>query len=375
MKVLVIGGGYAGLLCALRLARKSEAEVTLVDGRPHFSERVRLHEDVANGWRRRKPLAELLCGTRVSLRVGWISELDLESRHAGGDAFDELVIATGSAASRPRIPGFEHALTCDVEESAHVTAGHIQNTHGPIVVIGGGLTGLELAAELGARKKHVTLVTDGALGQASLTDASRAYAKAALARFGVELLEDSRVTAIEKGAVVLVNGSSLPSECTIWAGGLAPSPLPRSIGLAVDATGRAIVDDRLRSVSHPFVHVAGDAARVSFGPHVLRMACATAMPMGAYVADDIANRAPRPFQFSYAVQCASLGRASGLAQRVDRADRPVPRFFGGRPAAWLKQGLCRYTMLSMATERSGFSYRWFESPMIAPEAPRLAQRA
>lgn len=377
-RILVIGGGYAGLLCALRLARKSDAEVVLADARSHFVERVRLHEDVANGWRRRRPIADFLRGTRVALRVGWISEVDLEARRAGGEAFDELVIATGSSASRPRIPGLEHAWTCDVEESANVTAGHIEVTNGNIVVVGGGLTGLELAAELGARRKNVTLVTAGPLAEASLTDSSRAYAKATLARFGVALLEHTRVAAIEKNAVVLASGDALPSDCTIWAGGLAPSPLARNIGLAVDEIGRAIVDDRLRSASHPFVHVAGDAARVSFGPHVLRMACATAMPMGAFCADDLARslakREPRPFAFSYALKCASLGRTSGLVQIVDRADQPKPRHYGGRFAAWFKEGLCRYTMLGMAMERAGFSYRWPSAPMIEPEPARLAER-
>jgi NADH dehydrogenase FAD-containing subunit len=347
MKVLVIGAGYAGLLCALRLARKTTAEITLADARAHFVERVRLHQDVATGWRPRRALAELVSGTRIELRIGRISDVDLVARRADGEAFDELVIATGSTASRPSVPGIEHALTCDVEESAP------RGLEGNVVVIGGGLTGLELAAELGGR---ATLVTDGALAP-SLNESARGYARATLAHLGVDLREHSRVVAIEKGAVVLADGDVLPSTSTIWAGGLSPSTLPRGIGLAVDEIGRAVVDDHLRSVSHPFVHVAGDAARVSIGSNVLRMACATAMPMGAYVADDIAGD-PRPFRFKYALQCASLGRRSGLVQIVDRADRPAARFYRHRPAAWFKEALCRYTMFGMAMERAGFAYRW-----------------
>src|SRR4051812_25115689 len=95
-RILVIGGGYAGLLCALRLARKADADVVLCEARPWFVERVRLHEDVASGFRERRPIADFLHGTGVRLRVGFVSEIDLAARRAGGEAFDELVIATGS---------------------------------------------------------------------------------------------------------------------------------------------------------------------------------------------------------------------------------------------------------------------------------------
>src|SRR3954464_9347892 len=98
-RIVVIGGGYAGLVCALRLARKADADVVLCEARPWFVERVRLHEDVASGFRKRRPIADFLRGTSVRLRIGFISEIDLGARRAGGEAFDELVIATGSIAS------------------------------------------------------------------------------------------------------------------------------------------------------------------------------------------------------------------------------------------------------------------------------------
>jgi NADH dehydrogenase FAD-containing subunit len=376
-KILVIGGGYAGLLCALRLARRTSAEIVLVEARPFFVERVRLHEDIAGKRRERRSIAEMLAGTGVGLRVGWVSGVDLEARRATietdagvvREAFDELVLATGSIAAKRGMPGIEHAFACDTEESSIVLAERLSRSKS-VVVVGGGLTGLEIAAELGARRRElaVTLVTAGMLAEASLVETSRAYAANTLARLDVSLRENERVAAIEERAVVLASGDVIPSDCTIWTGGLAPSPLAQSIGLAVDETGRAIVDARLRSASHPFVHVAGDAARVSFGPHTLRMACATAMPMGAFCADDIArtiaNREARPFGFSFMLQCASLGRDSGLVQRVDATDAPRPRFWGGRPAAWFKEGLCRYTMLGMAMERRGYAYRWPSAPMI-----------
>src|SRR5262249_47398219 len=86
-RVLVLGGGYAGTACAVRLARKSpETEVVLVDARPYFVERVRLHEDTAGPTvRRRVPLQEHV-GDRVSVITGFVEGIDLDARrvHVGG---------------------------------------------------------------------------------------------------------------------------------------------------------------------------------------------------------------------------------------------------------------------------------------------------
>lgn len=373
-RVLVVGGGYAGLLAAIRLARKSDAaDVVLVDARPYLVERVRLHEDAAGVLRRRVPYATRLRGTRVGFVQGWVSGVDLEARRVRiGDedvAFDELLLATGSIAGAAGIPGAEHAFPCANEEDVLRLR---ERLSGKTVIVGGGLTGVELAAELGERRPdlEVTLATGGPIAPSNGEEA-RAAIREALAARRVRLLEDTRVSAIEKDGVVLASGEALASAATILATGFVPSPLATQIGLAVDELGRARVDACLRSTSHPFVHVAGDAARVEVDAGApLRMACATAMPMGAFAADDIARTIAgaeaRPFRFAFYLQCTSLGRTAGLVQRVDVHDAPLQSWFGGRRAAWMKEALCRYTMLSMAAERRGFSYRWLRPPSPRP---------
>jgi NADH dehydrogenase FAD-containing subunit len=110
------------------------------------------------------------------------------------------------------------------------------------------------------------------------------------------------------------------------------------------------------------VLVAGDAAHVdSTAP--IRMACATAMPMGAHAADVVAaelqGREPEPFSFRYMIQCISLGRHNGLVQMVNADDSPRERIITGRTAALVKEIICRFTVWSMALERRpAGAYRW-----------------
>lgn len=400
-RILVLGGGYAGALSAIRLARKTRAEdleVVLADARPWFVERVRLHQDAAGSGPKRRAFGSLLAGTRVRLRVGTVGELDLERRRArfedttgDGDAreeaFDELVLATGSVASAPDIPGMSHTWSCATEERAFALRAHVAAlVRGDVVVIGGGLTGIEVATELAERRPdlRVTLVAGGVLG-AVVSEGARPYLRRTFDRAGIVVHEHVRVVAVEADAVVLSSGDVLRSDATVWCGGFDANPLARRAGLAVDDQGRALVDARLRSTTRDFVRVIGDAARVEMPGRdgdlaPLRMGCATAMPQGAFCADDLAaelgGRPAHAFSFAFAAECLSLGRREGIVQRLDPFDVPMRAFVAGRPGAWLKELVCRYAMGSARLERYGIGYAWPRTRALPERAsgPMLAPR-
>lgn len=382
-RILVIGGGYAGVLFANRLGRKTRAEearIVLASARPWFVERVRLHEDVAGNGPTRRALASIVDARRVSVRVGTVESVDLAAQRASfgdgpSEAFDELVLATGSVQARPAVPGFEHARSCANEEEAlalRAELGALPHAS-QVVVVGGGLTGIELATELGERRRdlRITLLTGGDLGACVSPDA-RAYIRALCTRIGVGLREHARVVAVERDGVVLASGDVVPAAVTVWCGGFAPTPLAGAIGLAVDEIGRAIVDAQLRSVSHARVRVIGDAARVDPGERgaPLRMACATALPQAAFSADavarEIAGDEARAFSFAYLIQCLSLGRRHGLVQHVDPWDAPQRLFVKGRVAAYFKELICRYAAGSPRLERLGIGYSWPKAPARLP---------
>lgn len=344
MRTLILGGGYAGLLCALRLARRSRDEVLLVDGRADFVERVRLHARP----RPLTPYARLLAGSHVRFLERHVEHVDLDARRADGEPFDRLVIATGSRAAPARLEGAGHLVSAATLDDAARLHAALDARRGPRVVIGGGATGIEVAAQ-----HRATLLVRRTLE----VDAALSPAAAACVRRAVHVVEGATATRVSRDAVGLSDGRALPCAVPIWAGGLVAAPIPAP-GLARDASGRATVDAFLQSTSHPFVHVIGDAAASG-----LRMACATAMPTGAYVADRLAGHEDAPFRFAYVLRALALGPGRGLVQRVDAHDRPrgggaLGDVYGGALADWTKRGILRGTMFAMHLERRGIPYVW-----------------
>ena len=131
----------------------------------------------------------------------------------------------------------------------------------------------------------------------------------------------------------------------MWCTSFEVSAIAREAGLRVNERGQIVVDDFLRS-SDPDIYAAGDAADC----RGRRMSCALALPMGAYVADLLSGATEKPFRFGFVIQCISLGRNDGIIQFVHADDSPKERCLTGRPAAWIKELICRYTVMSMRME-------------------------
>jgi NADH dehydrogenase FAD-containing subunit len=133
----------------------------------------------------------------------------------------------------------------------------------------------------------------------------------------------------------------------VWAAGFRVSTLAAEAGLATDRHGRMIVDNRLRSMSHPEVRSAGDtAAAPTPGGTETRMSCQTAVPMGHYVGGEIARsltgRESKPIWIRYVWQNISLGRHDGVTQFTRADDSPVRAVMTGRPSARFKEAISRW---------------------------------
>lgn len=348
-RVVVLGAGYAGLTAALRLA--PHHRVTLVDPDDRFTERIRLHELAAGRPSVTHPLLGLLRGTGITAVTARATDIDTAARLVCTDdgrvlPYTRLVYALGSGTdTRGGVLGTgSRAYTTETAESLRK---RLLDGPGELAVVGGGLTGIELATELAESYPgwRVRLLTAGEVG-GSLSGKGRNHVRAVLDTLGVRRHEGHRVG----------DADEVDADVVVWAAAMtATTELAARAGLALDATGRVLVDPALRSRSHPEVYVAGDAAAAPApAGQVLRMACATATPTGSQVAAAITAELrgvePQPLRFGYLLQCISLGRRDGLVQFVRSDDSPRDRILTGRPAARVKEGIVRSTVgfLSLA---------------------------
>jgi NADH dehydrogenase FAD-containing subunit len=370
MRIVILGGGYAGIECALRLARRAreQALITLVSASPLFVDRIRLHQQASGQRLETRELASLLAGTGVELKLGRVTGIDPRGKVlVDGEplAFDQLVVALGSQVDRDAVPGIrEHASTLDAASSAELATRlpSLAARGGHLVVIGGGLTGVEGASELAEAWPglRVTLLSAGPLGQ-DLSESGSMYLRTSLQRLGVTL-EEGRVQRIGPGAIEL-EGRTLACDACLWAGGFVVPEVVRSAGLPVNARGQLLVDEYLRVVGHENLYAVGDAAALADPPSSMQMGCKTALPMGAHVADNLSQllrgEPQAPFDYIDTAFCISLGRRDGLFQPISRDGTPTRRVLTGRLAAWLKEGICRGILWVLLSERTGLlRYRW-----------------
>ncbi|MFE2289438.1 NAD(P)/FAD-dependent oxidoreductase [Streptomyces sp. NPDC059443] len=367
--VVVVGAGYAGVTAALRVSRRHR--VTLVDPNECFTERIRLHEMAAGRAGTPVVLRELVAGRDIETVKARATSIDPDARTVLLDSgttltYDRLVYALGSSTDTTRVPGIgEHAYTLERARdlSDRLSRGSGTGT-GTVIVVGGGATGIELAAELAESDSgwQVRLVTGSEPGN-GLSAAGRNHVRDSLERLGVRLHSHTRVRAVHGGGLSTDRGE-LAGDVVVWAAAFTVPSLAAEAGLRVDGRGRALVDTAMRSLSHPDVFVVGDAASVTVpGAGELRMACATAMPTGAHAAEAIdalaRGREPKPFRFRYLAQSISLGRRDGVVQPVRTDDSAHGLVITGRPAARINEWINRYTLASLRAERRRpGTYRW-----------------
>ena len=367
MRIVILGAGYAGVNCAVRLARKSRGravKITLVNATDRLVERIRLHEQAAG---RRPPehdLRGILRGTGVVLQVGYATAIDLEGQAlVVGDQrlpWDRLVLALGSRTDVDGVPGVrEHAFTLDAASTARLAAEvpAVAARRGRVVVVGGGLTGIEAATELAERHPslRITLVTRGRIVE-GWSEAARSHLLRTFDRLGIELREDAAVESITADHLQ-TPGGPVPFELCIWSVGFQAPSLLREAGLAVNERGQALLDPMLRSLSHPHVYAAGDAAFPVDAPGgPMPMGCKSAGPTGAHVADNLVRalvgEPEEPLHYIAPLYCVSLGRRDAILQTTVRG-APTGRVHTGRLAAWVKELICRATVFMPYLERWG----------------------
>lgn len=393
-RIVIIGGGYAGIVSALRLARQSDAEIHLINPQPRFIERIRLHEAASGRALPQINIPKLLRGTGVIFHQTLATHIDWQARtvtlqddtlNSGAPlTYDRLIYAVGSQTDRTTPGVREHALSLEGMNGAAQMAKQLAAlpAQSEVAVVGGGLTGTELVFELAERYPHLrwTMVAREPHDRAyahGYTPAAREYFLQGLAQRNITLRAGVDVQRVERDHLV-TNAGELPFALCLWAGSFRAAPLGRDSGLAANERDQLLVDETLRSLTAPEVYVAGDSAALpaAYQPYMV-MGCKTAMPQGVQVADnllaELRGEEPQPLRFAYMITCVSLGRHDGLVQMLTPNGEPTTKFLQGRLAAWIKEFICRFTVWTLRLERRFNFYDWFLPQQPKPQ--KTAQMA
>jgi NADH dehydrogenase len=303
-RVVIIGGGFAGVACARGLSSR-RFDVSLLDLKTSFEFLPNIHEllsAVKSPQTLQLPLKPLLDSLGHRFRRAKVIAIDPQQRvvvPARGKPipYDSLVLAAGAADATYGIPGVsEHSLPFkSVADSALIgkRLARLARSKYPanVVVVGGGLAGVEALGEILRGYRHSGLN----LTLVEAQDRVLPQAPAALDRHIREVCSDLPVTLrcgspvgrLKADTVTLADGGTLPSDLTIWTGGPAPPSLLAQSGLAGPG-GWAPVDKNLRSTLHEGVYIPGDAAQL---PRPQPRQAYHALDMGVCVARNLERSA------------------------------------------------------------------------------------
>ncbi len=244
--------------------------------------------------------------------------------------YDTLIYALGSVADTSVVSGVEEfAYTLNRAQDATLFAEQLDRlSGGAVVVAGGGLTGVESAAEIAEQHPELDVVLLSRQVPGSMMgERARARLHAGLDRLGVAGAHWCRHRQGDVGRCRLsLMVRSMPADAVLWTTGVRVSHIAAAGGMVVDDHGRIITDGSLRSESHPNVYAVGDAAAIRQGYGVVHGTCQSGIPTALHAAASIARelkgKQPKEFRFGYLHQPVSLGRNDAVIQFTHADDSP-----------------------------------------------------
>ena len=379
-RLLILGGGFGGLDVARAIGRSRAAREywdTLLIDKENFFQFNPLLPAVAVGAVETRhivyPLREMARHRHIRFRKNKVTRIDLARREVRlhnnlVEPFEVLVIAVGSETNYYDVPGAaEHtrpfktivdamtlrARVVELFEMAEQAENREQRRRLlSFVIVGGGVTGVEVAAELMEMARETLLPKYPSLDRSDLTvtvleagnrvvNTARpdhsAYVLRFLERHGVAVRLGASVTRVEPKRVQLADGSVVEGFTLVWTAGVWPPELARELPLLHSDDGRVRVDDRLRALSPAgelleHVFVIGDCAAAADGqggyfPRLAQTAVATGRYVGDLLVRRALGRADQPFAYEGKGYIISLGKHSSVVEVMG-----VP--FSGR-LAWL----------------------------------------
>ncbi|MDF3818262.1 FAD-dependent oxidoreductase [Leptospira sp. 96542] len=354
-KIVILGAGYGGILAANRLAKQvNDIEILLINESDFFYERVRNHETAVSGKDHKISITKLIRPkiTFLQDKVKQISpnknEVILNKQTL---VYDYLVYALGSTAVSK---SENETSVTQYGEAKKIFENFNQDTCGNITILGAGLTGIELAFEWKEKypKTKITILDRGEFA-GIFSDNVKKYIREKCEKNSITIKDKTKYLNFLNGFVHTEGSDPFQSDLVINCLGMLSSDIGKISNLPTNDKNQVIVNSYLQVNQYSNIFCIGDSASVKNS--YLRSGCVTALPMGAYVADSIANRikskSVSKFDFKFIGRCVSLGRSDGIIQFTNPNDSPKNLFLKGKFAALFKELVVKFTVVSLYLEK------------------------
>lgn len=297
-RIVLLGGGYGGILTAKKLSRKlkkdNNVEITLIDKNPYHTMLTELHEVAAGRVPEdsiRIDLKKIFAKRKVDVVLDEVTDIDFDKKVLRSEKnsyeYDYLVVGTGSKPTFWGVKGaeeFTHQLW-SYEDAVNLKE-HILNMFRKaaketnkekrqkmltFVVVGGGFTGIEMIGELGEwkdrlckefyiDKEDVKLYAVDALSKILpiFPDNLVRKAEKRLNKLGVEIITDAGITEVSKDFVVLGDKGRIDTNTVVWAAGVEGSDIMDKMDTEQKGRKRVVTNDKLQAIDHENVYVVGD---------------------------------------------------------------------------------------------------------------------
>ena len=353
--VVIVGAGFGGLTAA-RSLKRAPVRVTVFDRRNYHLFQPLLYQvataalspgDIAY------PIRTILRRQRrTQVFLADVAGIDTQHRKVmladGEEQYDYLILATGASHSyfghpewEPHAPGLKSVedaleirrrILLAFEEAEREQDHERRRALLTFAIVGGGPTGVELAGDIAEiaykvmmedfrvinpRESRIVLIEAGPRILPFLPESLSTKAEGSLGRLGVEILKGSAVTSISAGMVTM-GSQSIRAHTVLWAAGVEPSRLARSLDVPLDRIGRVKVQPDLSIPGHPEVFVIGDlAAFVDTAGNLLPGLAAVAVQQGRHAVSNILRLTgglpAQPFKYKNLGTLATIGRAAAVA--------------------------------------------------------------
>ncbi|MFN8523756.1 MAG: NAD(P)/FAD-dependent oxidoreductase [Chloroflexota bacterium] len=386
-RVLILGGGFAGLNTALKLekllARRADVQITLVN-RDNYALFTPMLSEVAGGGIEPRhivnPIRRFL--KRTEFREGVVRGIDLQlqavhlehpqSHEPMSLGYDRLVVALGSVTNYRNLPGVaDNAFALKTMADAQTVRDHVLSVleqaeliEDPeerrclltFVIAGGGFSGAELCGamesyidralrfypSISLNEVRVLLVHPGPRLLPEVGPELAEYARKNLEERGVEVRLSTKVSQATNHSVTIGDGEEILTHTLVWTAGTSPCPVLDGVGCTRDQRGALVVNEYLEVPEYPGVFALGDCASIpdrrtgkAYPPtaqHAIREAAVAAHNVAASLG--VGER--KPFVFDTIGQLAVLGHNTAVAEIKRWRFSGFLAFWMWRTVYWLK---------------------------------------